>query len=82
MGLDQELATFEAMKADLLRNHAGKFVLIKGDQLIDTFDTPANAYAEGVQRFGQEPFLVKPVRETEEIYHNHALYSGLMNAHF
>jgi hypothetical protein len=30
MPLEQELATFEAMKPDLLRNHAGKFVLIKG----------------------------------------------------
>jgi hypothetical protein len=82
MPLEQELATFEAMKPDLLRNHAGKFVLIKGDRLIDTFDTSENAYSEGVQRFGQEPFLVKPVREIEEIYRNHALYSGLMNAHF
>ena len=29
MPLEQELATFEAMKPDLLRNHAGKFVLIR-----------------------------------------------------
>lgn len=50
--------------------------------MIDAFDTSENAYSEGVQRFGQEPFLVKPVREIEEIYRNHALYSGLMNAHF
>ena len=82
MGLDRELAVFAKLKAELIANHNGKFVLIKGDDLIDTFDNADNAYQEGVQRFGRESFLVKRVGEVEEVYQNHALYSGLMNANF
>jgi hypothetical protein len=78
--LERELATFEKLKADLLKNHAGKFALIKGDELIEAFDTPDNAYQMGISKFGREPFLVKRVSETEDVYQNHALFSGLMHA--
>ena len=82
MALEQELATFEGQKAELLTNHAGKFALIKGDEFIAAFDTPDNAYREGIKRFGREPFLVKRISESEEVYRNHALTSGLMHARF
>jgi hypothetical protein len=80
MPLDTELATFSKMKADLLRDHAGKFALIKGDQLIGSFDTAENAFSAGVERFGREPFLVRKVTEQEEVYRNQAFALGLMNA--
>ena len=80
MALEKELATFELLKVQLLANHSGKFALIKDDAFIDAFDTPDNAYAEGIKRFGREPFLVKRVTAVEEIYRNQALYSGLINA--
>jgi hypothetical protein len=80
MPLDQELAQYEKMKADLLKNHEGKFALIKADQFIGAFDTPDNAYAEGIKRYGREPFLVKRITENEEVYRNQALCLGLMHA--
>ena len=80
MALEQELQTFNAMKAELLKVHSGKFALIKADQFIGAFDSPHNAFQEGVERFGQEPFLVKRISETEEVYRNQALALGLMNA--
>lgn len=80
MALEQELRTFEERKAELLENHSGKFALIKGDEFIDAYDSPENAYQEGVNRFGREEFLVKRISETEEVYRNHALTSGLINA--
>ena len=80
MALEQELATFEAMKADLLLNHDKKFALIKGAQFIGAFDNAENAYSEGVKLFGREVFLVKHILESEEAYRNHALFTGLMNA--
>ncbi len=79
--LEQELAHFERIKADLLKNHAGKFALIKGEEFIGAFDSADNAYKEGVTRFGREPFLVKRISEQEEVYRNSALFLGLMNAH-
>ena len=81
MVLEQELATFEKLKAELLKAHTGKFALIKGEDFIGAFDNPANAYQEGVNRFGKDTFLVKRISADEEVYRNQALYSGLVNAH-
>jgi hypothetical protein len=80
MALEQELATFARIKAELLKSHAGKFALIKGEEFIGAFDNPANAYQEGINRFGKDSFLVKRISEEEEVYRNHALYAGLINA--
>ena len=80
MSLEKELATFAKMKPDLLKNHEGKFVLIRGEELIGAYDSAENAYAEGIKRFGRELFLVKKVTEQEEVYRNQALALGLMHA--
>jgi hypothetical protein len=80
MVLEQELATFESLKASLLENHKGKFALIKAGDFVGAFDTADNAYQEGVNRFGRDTFLVKRIVESEEPYRNHALFTGLMNA--
>jgi hypothetical protein len=46
----------------------GKFVLLKGGQVIDFFDTHCEAVAAGNQRFGvYAPFMVHQVREEEPL---------------
>lgn len=80
MPLERELAHFEKIKDELLKNHKGKFALIHGEDFLGAYDTPDNAYKEGVEKFGRELFLIKRISETEEVYRNHALFSGLMNA--
>jgi hypothetical protein len=82
MALEIELATYQRLKADLLKNHLGKFVLIKGEEFLGTFDNAGNAYEAGVKRFGKEPFLVRRVTESDEVYENHALSLGLIHAGF
>jgi hypothetical protein len=80
MALEKEIATYTRMKADLLKSHEGKFVLIHGEEFCGAYDTAENAYVEGVKRFGQEPFLVKKVTTQEEVYRNQALSLGLIHA--
>jgi len=80
MALEKELEFFQTVKADLIKNHADKFVLIHGSDICGTYDTAENAYVEGVKRFGREPFLIKKITEKEETYRNQALSLGLMNA--
>ncbi len=82
MPLEKELSKFEEIKSDLLKNHEGKFALIYREDFIGAFDTPDNAYAEGVKRFGREPFLIKKISASEETYRNYSLMLGLMNARF
>jgi hypothetical protein len=63
--LDQELTTFEAHRAELLSRARDKYVLIKGDTVVDVFDTQIDAIHHGYERFGNVPFLVKQVVEFE-----------------
>ena len=63
--LDQELATYQAQKDDLLGKARGKFVLIKNNQIIGIFDTKNDAIRQGYERFGNVPFLVKEILEFE-----------------
>jgi hypothetical protein len=80
MPLEIELGVFTRMKPELLASYQGKFVLIHGEEFVGAFDTAENAYAAGVGRFGQEPFLVKKVTVQEEVYRNQALSLGLIHA--
>jgi len=65
--LREELAFFNEKKDELLRTHPGQFALIKGRELLGVFPARQAAYAEGVQRFGGEYFLVHQIVEIEPI---------------
>ena len=80
MTLEKELATYEKMKADLLKTYEGKFALIHGEDFLGAYDTAENAYTEGVKRFGQESFLVKQIAKLDAVYRNQALSVGLLPA--
>jgi hypothetical protein len=57
----RELAAYERHRAVLEREHRGKFVLIRGDELIGVFERSAEASAEGVRRFGLDKFMVHEI---------------------
>ena len=80
MPLEKEISTYEKMKEELLKTYAGKFALIHGEELCGTYDTTENAYAEGVKRFGTDPFLVREITAQPQIYRNQALALGLIHA--
>lgn len=64
MALEQELATFERELPRLL-DRAGKFVLIKGEDVVSTWETYRDAIQEGYRLFLLEPFLVKKIQAHE-----------------
>lgn len=64
--LDEELKTYEQKKEELLRNYKGKYVLIKGSELVDIFETEKDAVRIGIEKFGNGPFLVKKIEEQEQ----------------
>jgi hypothetical protein len=65
MSLEKELATYHE-KLSALRADSGKWVLIKGDEIVDTFSAYEDALKRGYQDFGLEPFLVKRINAHEE----------------
>lgn len=67
MKLTQEYQTYKARREELLLKHEGKFVLIKGNQMIDLFTSYEDALKEGLKKFGNTPFLVKQIQREEEV---------------
>jgi hypothetical protein len=45
----------------------GKFVLIKGDDVVGVWETYADALKEGYQKFQLEPFMVKRIEAVERV---------------
>ncbi len=67
MALEKELETYKA-KLSELKQHEGKYVLIHGDQVIDTFTSYEDAIKEGYKQFKLEPFLVKQIHSVEQVH--------------
>ena len=63
--LSKEIETYEKNKLKLLAENRGKFVLIKGEKIINIFDTYADAMKVGIDKFGNTPFLVKQILDVE-----------------
>jgi hypothetical protein len=68
MALEKELETYNKKFTELKAQHEGKFVLIHGDQIVDTFETYEDAIKRGYQEFKSEPFLVKQIHTIEPVF--------------
>jgi hypothetical protein len=67
MSLEQELATYHA-KLPEWKEHEGKFVLIKGERLVDIFSAYEDALKAGYKEFGLEPFMVRQIAPVPVFY--------------
>ena len=81
MALEKELKFFAENKTQWTEVHLGKFVLVKGDELIGVFDNAETAITEGAKRFGTESFLVRQLNPEEKDVYIPALALGLLRAH-
>jgi hypothetical protein len=61
MVLEREYATYWAKLPELLANHAGRYVLIHGDDVIGVWDTKEQALNEGLERWLFEPYLIEHI---------------------
>lgn len=66
MALEKELKTYKE-KLPELKQHEGKFVLINGDEIVDTYASYEDAIKEGYKKFALGPFLVKQIHSIEDI---------------
>lgn len=78
--LDTELAYYKAHKNEWLQSHRDRFVLVKGEQLIGTFDTQEQALRAGARLYGLDSFLIRRVTESDELASVPALTLGLIGA--
>ena len=61
--LAEESAFYEEHETEFLRDHQGHHLLIKGRELIGSYESEDEAVDEGVRRFGYGPFLVRRAGE-------------------
>jgi hypothetical protein len=59
--LDQEIAAYDAMSADLEAQHMGKWALVRDRKLVGIYDSFEKAAEEAVSRFGRGPYLIRQV---------------------
>lgn len=67
---------FEAMLPLLLRDHKGKFALLRDGQVVEFFDTAGMAQIAGIERFDDALFSVqKVIEEAIDLgFYSHARY--------
>ena len=63
----EEIAAYRNHLPQLLREQAGRFVLIKGADILGTFSDRSAALREGYARFGVVPFLVRQIADPEPV---------------
>ena len=61
-----ELLTYKR-NLDLLLEHEGEFVLIRGDEIVGYFKDMNAALDAGAERFGEAPALIKEIAEIERV---------------
>jgi hypothetical protein len=64
---EQELATFNARRAQLIAEHGeGKFAVVHGDDILGVWDTYEDALSAAYEKCGiDKPFMVKRVEGSD-----------------
>lgn len=65
--LETERAVYLKHIDEWRHTHAGKFVLIKGSDVIGFYDTIGQAFDQGTERYGLEDFLVHQVTPEDTV---------------
>ena len=78
--LVEEQSFYQENRADWLKEHQGKFALIKGREVFGFFDSPDTAYQDGLRKLGNVPMLVIQVLPEQPVAQIPALQFGLIGA--
>ena len=73
--VDQNFKAFEAMLPDLMKDHAGKYVLLRDTKLIEKFDTAGDALIYAQAQFPDGLYSIQEVtgRTADLGFFSHAL---------
>jgi hypothetical protein len=73
--LDSEIAAFEQMQPSLQADHPGKWIVIRGRELVGAYENFDMAAAEAVRQFGRGPYLIRQVGAVPLILPASAMYT-------
>lgn len=75
--LEIERAYFAQSLPEWLKLYPGKVALVKGQELISTYDNETHAVSEGAKRFGNTSFLVRRISPSAVEFSVPALTLGI-----
>lgn len=79
MALETEIARYEELLPELLKSSEGKIAVIKGRELLGTFDSMDAAYEALLPRYGFEQWLMRPIETQRPVYDLTNLHFGLIS---
>ena len=59
--LNQDIAAYDKLQADLESKHVGKWVLVHDEALVSLYDSFEAAAEEAVKRFDRGPYLIRQI---------------------
>jgi hypothetical protein len=77
--LEAEQAYYEQHKDELLAHHAGSYVVIHSDELLGAFTSEAEAYEAALNRYGNQPVLIRRVLRAQPMMQVPALVVGAVH---
>jgi hypothetical protein len=78
--LDQEIAYYQAHLDQWLKDYPGKYVSIKGEEVVGFFNSRDEALTETVNRYGIGSYLIRQIGEGSISYINTAFELGILHA--
>jgi hypothetical protein len=76
--VDRNLEAFRVQLSSLLRTHAGKYALMRHQEIVGFFDTLADALVAGQKLYSDQLFSIQEVTETSVDlgFFSHAVHLG------
>ena len=65
---DRELAFFIAHQDELVAKHRGKALVLRGEEVVGSYDTPLEAYVSAQQKFPPGTFMIQPCQPGPDAY--------------
>jgi hypothetical protein len=79
--LRDDIAAYEALRADLEASYMGKWVVFHDKKLIACFDSFDDAAKDAVHRFGRGPYLIRQIGATPVTLPASVLYHPVHGKH-
>jgi hypothetical protein len=78
MALETEVGFYNELLPELLEQGEGKYVVIKGRELLGVYGDSDLAYGAGLERYGFTSFLLRPIRAVQPVLDLTNLHLGLI----
>jgi hypothetical protein len=66
--LEKELQFFIDNQERLVKEHRGKTLVIRGEEVVAVYDSPLEAYTEAMKKYDPGTFMIQPCNEGSDAY--------------